>query len=65
MESDANALRCDACSDASIQMPGWTHDGTELVCSACGARLGTIKSLRERLTAAVSDEPDAFADNDN
>ncbi|HEV7258818.1 MAG TPA: hypothetical protein VGN82_13650 [Bosea sp. (in: a-proteobacteria)] len=65
MASDTNSIRCDGCGDATIRMPEWTHDDSEIFCSGCGEPLGTIKSLRERVEAAVSDEPDTFADNDN
>jgi hypothetical protein len=46
-------------------MPEWPHDDAEIFCTGCGEPVGTIKGLRELLTAAISDEPADFADNDN
>ncbi|HEV7256815.1 MAG TPA: hypothetical protein VGN82_03455 [Bosea sp. (in: a-proteobacteria)] len=65
MESNTSTLRCDGCGDATVRMPEWPHDDAEIFCTGCGEPVGTIKGLRELLTAAISDEPADFADNDN
>ncbi len=65
MVAKSNVIHCEDCEGQSIRLPDVVHDDSEIFCLGCGEKLGTIKSLRERLLALLSDDPNIFMDNDN